>query len=54
MDAFIQDLIAYMPQIMTGLRNTVMLMVMMCITGLIGGIFVFYLTSQESKKKKKK
>lgn len=44
MDAFIKDLIAYMPQIMTGLRNTVMLMVMMCITGLIGGIFVFYLT----------
>jgi polar amino acid transport system permease protein len=44
MDAFIRDLIAYSPQIMAGLKNTVLLMVIMCITGLIGGIAAFYLT----------
>ncbi len=44
MDAFINDLIAYSPQIMTGLKNTVLLMVIMSITGLIGGVAVFYLT----------
>lgn len=44
MDAFINDLIAYSPQIMAGLKNTVLLMVIMSITGLIGGVAVFYLT----------
>ncbi len=44
MDAFINDLIVYSPQIMTGLKNTVLLMVIMSVTGLIGGVAVFYLT----------
>lgn len=44
MDALIKDLIAYSPQIMAGLKNTLLLMVIMSITGLIGGIAVFYLT----------
>ena len=44
MDAFINDLIAYSPQIMAGLKNTVLLMVIMSVTGLIGGVAVFYLT----------
>ena len=44
MDAFIKDLIAYSPQIMAGLKNTLLLMVIISITGLIGGIAVFYLT----------
>lgn len=44
MDAFINDLIAYGPQILAGLKNTVLLMVIMSVTGLIGGIGVFYLT----------
>ena len=44
MDALIKDLIAYSPQILTGLKNTVLLMVIMSVTGLFGGIAVFYLT----------
>ncbi|KAF0159984.1 MAG: Polar amino acid ABC transporter inner membrane subunit [Syntrophaceae bacterium] len=44
MDAFINDLIAYSPQIIAGLKNTVLLMVIMSVTGLIGGVAVFYLT----------
>lgn len=44
MDAFINDLIVYSPQIVAGLKNTVLLMVIMSVTGLIGGVAVFYLT----------
>jgi len=44
MDAFINDLIAYLPQIGTDLKNTVLLMVIMSVTGFAGGIGVFYLT----------
>lgn len=44
MDAFLNDLIAYSPQIMAGLKNTVLLMFIMSVTGLFGGIAVFYLT----------
>jgi len=44
MDAFLNDLIAYWPQIMAGLKNTVLLMFIMSVTGLFGGIAVFYLT----------
>ncbi|PKN18888.1 MAG: amino acid ABC transporter permease [Deltaproteobacteria bacterium HGW-Deltaproteobacteria-6] len=44
MDALIKDLIAYSPQIMAGLKNTLLLMVIMSVTGLLGGIAVFYLT----------
>jgi polar amino acid transport system permease protein len=49
MDAFINDLIAYAPQIMAGLKNTALLMVMMSVTGLAGGIAVFYLTISSHK-----
>lgn len=49
MDAFIHDLIAYSPQILTGLRNTVLLMVIMSVTGLVGGVGVFYLTLSKNK-----
>lgn len=44
MNAFINDLIVYSPQIMAGLKNTVLLMVIMSVTGLAGGVGVFYLT----------
>ena len=49
MDAFLNDLIAYWPQILTGLKNTVLLMVIMSAGGLIGGIGVFYLTLSKRK-----
>ena len=49
MDAFLHDLIAYSPQILAGLRNTVLLMVIMSVTGLAGGIGVFYLTLSKNK-----
>lgn len=49
MDAFLNDLIAYWPQILTGLKNTVLLMVIMSAGGLIGGIGVFYLTLSKQK-----
>lgn len=44
MNAFINDLIIYSPQILAGLKNTVMLMIVMSVTGLAGGVGVFYLT----------
>jgi len=49
MDAFLNDLIAYSPQILAGLKNTVLLMVIMSVTGLFGGIAVFYLTLSRNK-----
>lgn len=49
MDAFLKDLIVYSPQILMGLRNTVLLMVIISVTGLAGGIGVFYLTLSKSK-----
>lgn len=44
MSPFLQDLIAYAPQIMIGLKNTVLLMAVISVTGFAGGIAVFYLT----------
>jgi polar amino acid transport system permease protein len=44
MDAFIKDLILYSPQILMGLKNTVLLAVIISVTGFFGGIAVFYLT----------
>jgi polar amino acid transport system permease protein len=44
MDGFIKDLLLYSPQILKGLRNTVLLMGIMSVTGFCGGIAVFYLT----------
>jgi polar amino acid transport system permease protein len=49
MDAFLKDLIVYSPQILMGLRNTVLLMVIISVTGLVGGIGVFYLTLSKNK-----
>ena len=49
MDAFINDLIAYWPQILGGLKNTILLMVIMSACGLLGGIGVFYLTLSKRK-----
>lgn len=42
--AFIQDVIAFGPQIMAGLGNTLVLAGIITATGLLGGILVFYLT----------
>ncbi|MDD4092821.1 MAG: amino acid ABC transporter permease [Smithellaceae bacterium] len=44
MEAFLKDLIAYGPQILAGLKNTLWLMVIMSVAGLAGGIGVFYLS----------
>lgn len=49
MDVFINDLIAYSPQILTGLKNTVLLMGIISVTGFFGGIAVFYLTLSNRK-----
>jgi polar amino acid transport system permease protein len=42
MNVFIHDLIAYLPQILAGLTNTVLLMGIISVTGFLGGIAVFY------------
>ncbi|MBN1664368.1 MAG: amino acid ABC transporter permease [Deltaproteobacteria bacterium] len=44
MNVFLNDLIAYWPQILMGLKNTLLLMAVMSITGFFGGIGVFYLS----------
>lgn len=44
MEAFLKDMIAYGPQILAGLKNTLWLMVIMSVAGLAGGIGVFYLS----------
>jgi polar amino acid transport system permease protein len=49
MHTFINDLIAYSPQILIGLKNTVLLMGIMSVTGFFGGIAVFYLTLSSRK-----
>jgi len=41
--AFIQDVIAFGPQIMAGLGNTLLLAGIITATGLLGGVLVFYL-----------
>jgi polar amino acid transport system permease protein len=41
---FIRDLIEYGPFILSGLGNTVLLAAVISVTGLLGGIVVFYLT----------
>src|SRR6185295_7947101 len=43
MDAFpfLADLISYWPQIVKGLRDTILLSVTITVTGLVGGILVF-------------
>ena len=46
MDAFpfLADLISYWPQIVRGLRDTILLSVVITLTGLLGGIGVFGLS----------
>ena len=44
MDTFIKDLIMFSPHILMGLKNTVLLMLIMSVTGFVGGIAVFYMT----------
>jgi len=44
MDAFFNDLLHYSPQILTGLKNTLLLMAIISATGFCGGILVFYLS----------
>lgn len=48
MDAFFNDLIHYSPQILTGLKNTLTLMLVISATGFCGGILVFYLSISQS------
>jgi polar amino acid transport system permease protein len=43
MNAFIHDLIVYSPQILAGLKNTVLLTGIISVTGFLGGIVVFFL-----------
>lgn len=42
--AFLQRMADYWPQVLSGLGNTVLLAVIVTITGLLGGILVFYLS----------
>ena len=51
MDAFpfFADLVSYWPQIVQGLRNTILLSVTITATGLVGGIGVFALTLSYSR-----
>ncbi|RJR29369.1 MAG: amino acid ABC transporter permease [Desulfobacteraceae bacterium] len=44
MSAFVHDIISFLPQILTGLKNTLMLAGIMSVTGFLGGIAVFYLS----------
>lgn len=44
MDPFLRDLIAYVPQIRAGLENTILLTAIVSVTGLCGGVLLFYLT----------
>lgn len=43
MTGFLHDILDYWPQILAGLGNTLLLFVIITITGLIAGILVFYL-----------
>jgi len=49
MDAFVQDLIHYSPQILAGLKNTLLLMAIMSVTGIAGGIGLFYLSLAQNR-----
>jgi polar amino acid transport system permease protein len=49
MSSFIHDLIVFLPQILTGLKNTVILMGIISVTGFLGGIALFYLTVNGGK-----
>lgn len=45
MNRFIEDLIAYWPEMLVGLGNTLLLAGIISVTGFLGGIAVFYLTT---------
>lgn len=49
MNAFLNDLITFSPQILTGLKNTLLLTGIISVTGILGGIIVFYLTVNGGK-----
>ena len=53
MNAFINDLIAFSPQILAGLKNTVLLTGIISVTGFFGGIAVFYLTLSPHETRRK-
>jgi polar amino acid transport system permease protein len=46
--AVLQDVLDYWPEIAKGLGSTLWLSVLITVTGLVGGIFVFYLTLSSS------
>jgi polar amino acid transport system permease protein len=49
MNPFLHDLIVYWPQILAGLKNTVLLMAIISLTGFFGGIAAFYLELNGNK-----
>jgi polar amino acid transport system permease protein len=49
MTIFLNDMLTSMPQILSGLQNTLLLTVIMSVTGFFGGIAVFYLTLSSRK-----
>jgi polar amino acid transport system permease protein len=49
MAIFLSDMIAYSPQILHGLGNTLLLTAVISVTGFFGGIGVFYLTLSSRK-----
>lgn len=46
---FFQELVAFGPQIMAGLGNTLLLSAIITVTGLFGGIVVFYLAISQNR-----
>lgn len=46
---FFADLVSYGPQILKGLRDTILLSVTITLTGLIGGVGVFYLALSQNR-----
>lgn len=46
---FVELMVAYWPQVLSGLGNTVLLASIVTLTGLLGGILVFYLTLSSNR-----
>lgn len=49
MSPFFADILNYSPQILTGLKNTLLLAAVVSVTGLVGGVGIFYLTINGGK-----
>jgi len=47
--SFFQDVVDYGPQILQGLGNTLLIWVVITLTGLLGSILVFYLTLSQHR-----